>query len=133
LKKHKYVILEKSEVRPFSRVRRGRYERVKGYLLPEKYKISYTPDTNGVRKFIEDHMSREEYGGIVTNAAKTSSYVMEGVNTAFLDVTNKARGTLEKMAKTNMSDLKQFLGLVFNEISEDVISIRKDLRKGMKK
>lgn len=128
----KYVILKKSEVQPFGRIRLGKFERVKGWLLPEKYKVTgYSTDTRGIMNFVQDHMSIEEYGKIITRCAKESKYIMEGVNSAFLDVSNKGRGTLEKMAKTNPVGLKQFLGALFDHVSEDVISLRKDLRKSL--
>ncbi|OGM10520.1 hypothetical protein A2Z67_02870 [Candidatus Woesebacteria bacterium RBG_13_36_22] len=127
--KKSFVVLEKAEVQPFSRIRLGKVENVRRYSLPERYKADYSNDAKGVMDFIKDHVSIEGYGRIVSNASKESKYVMEAVNTAFLDVTNRARGTLERMARTDMPRLKSFLMVLFEHVQDDALAFRKDLRK----
>jgi hypothetical protein len=125
----KHIILEKAEVQPFSRVRRGKLERVKGWLMPEKYGKTYTPTTRGVMDFINDHIGIKGYTDILQRCAKESTYIMEGVQSAFIDVTNKGRGTFEKMAKKNPEGLKPFLAAVFTHVQDDIVALRTDLRK----
>jgi len=125
----KHVILEKAEVRPHSRVRLGKLEQVRGYLFPEKFGTTYTPDSRGVMGFIQDHIGVQGYTNIIMRAAKESTYIMEGAHSAYLDIANRGRGTLEKMARTDAASLKPFLLKLFDHVSDDVIAFRKDLRK----
>jgi hypothetical protein len=125
----KHVIVEKSQVQPFARVVMGKVQHVKGWLMPEKYKKEYTPTTRGVMDYVKDHIGIQGYTDIIKRSALESTYIMEGVQSAFLDVTNKGRGTFEKMAKTNPEGLKPFLGAIFNHVQEDVVALRRDLRK----
>jgi hypothetical protein len=127
------INISKSQVADFYRYRKGHIERVKGWLMPERYgRTGYEPTTTGVMTFIQDHMSIGDYGKLLQRAAKESTYIMEAVNSAYLDVADKAKGTLEKLARTNMPALKTFLTTLFNQVQEDVLSIRKDLRKAKK-
>ena len=121
--------LNKGIVQPFARVVMGHVQRVKGWLTPEKRK-SYTPTTRGVMDYINDHMGIQGYTDILKRAAKESTYIMEGVQSAFLDVTNKGRGTFERMAKTNPKELKPFLAAILAHVQDDIVALRTDLRKG---